>query len=968
VSKPPSSTGAAVPSATVTGRFTCASFRPFLRIVPVRDAPQLHAALAAAQPGDCIQLFAGLYQAAAKVGFVLQNSGTAGQRIALIGPADAVLSTADSSSTTALHFNGADNWDVVGFRVTHGQRGIVMEGANNNLLRALSIVSHDREGIWIKSQSSNNMLHELEIRATGTAKPSYGAAIVLGSPAFSSVTAQQDASLSNHVIACRIGPDVAGESITIHPFTMGGIIAHNVFDARGQSGRNLADSFLNLQGNGYYVFNNTGVLPIKDAFQVYSTVEGWGSYNTFDANAVLLQDAKATGLLVARRTINIWKCNNFVRGGGTVTNLAKCGDTPATLDATPLPTTPCWPNLDTLSVPHGTVPQSTAVPLVPMPPVNAPPPTTTPPTTTPPTSTPPAPAPSPLPPKPAGQCASWTATRVVPVASMSGLQSALWAAQPGDRIDMAPGVYVGRLVITDRNGTASSRITLCGPRDAIIDGGSIKSGYAMHLKAVKYWNLVGFTVTDGQKGIILDSSDYNTLSNLLVHSIGMEAVHFRTTSRFNRIEASEIRQTGRFRPEYGEGVYIGSAKSNLVGDNSDFNQVIANRIGPDVTAEGIDIKEYSSSGIVTDNYFDGVGMSGKNYADSWIDVKGNGYYIARNTGNWTLQDGFQTHNVVNGWGSYNVFDANTLGVYNKGFGILTAKHSVNIIRCNNIIKAAASGLSNLPQCSDQPQSLASGEVLPSQANWPAWQTLAAADIVQDTPVAPEVPSDIPVVPIVAPSPDDVVPADDEPETDAGEPAPASEIVPASTTGDALASTAGADQSQLGPKLGEGEIASDSAPLAGSSKNLTIAIAVAVPLVLLLAAAGGFWCYKQRRAKQRTIESSSAGASRDASREASQVGRGYEPPLSPVHVETEGLDAAGPAAAHKRGRSVVRVDVNDIPAEAALRSPLASPSIPVRGGVPNISLPTLSPDVDANPSPSPSPSPSPPPVWSLRERR
>ena len=83
--------------------------------------------------------------------------------------------------------------------------------------------------------------------------------------------------------------------------------------------------------------------------------------------------------------------------------------------------------------------------------------------------------------------------------------------------------------------------------------------------------------------------------------------------------------------------------------------MINNRIGPNTTAESVDIKEGTSATIVTGNSFDGRGMTA---ADSWVDAKGNVALISRNTGSHSPRDGFQTHVIVSGWGSGNRFTAN----------------------------------------------------------------------------------------------------------------------------------------------------------------------------------------------------------------------------------------------------------------------------------------------------------------------
>jgi len=55
------------------------------------------------------------------------------------------------------------------------------------------------------------------------------------------------------------------------------------------------------------------------------------------------------------------------------------------------------------------------------------------------------------------------------------------------------------------------------------------------------------------------------------------------------------------------------------------------------TAEAVDIKEGTTGGTLRKNRFAGAGMTA---ADSWVDVKGNGWTIAENTGNGGVVDGF----------------------------------------------------------------------------------------------------------------------------------------------------------------------------------------------------------------------------------------------------------------------------------------------------------------------------------------
>src|SRR6185369_3713573 len=164
-----------------------------------------------------------------------------------------------------------------------------------------------------------------------------------------------------------------------------------------------------------------------------------------------------------------------------------------------------------------------------------------------------------------------------------------------------------------------------GSRNAILDGQGW--GYVFHLQA-SYWTLQGFTVTNGQKGIMLDGANANLLDSLYVHSTDDEGVHFRAFSSNNTIQNSTVADTGASSPGFGEGIYLGTANSNwssVTGgqpDTSDHNHVLNNHLGPNIRAEAIDIKEGTTGGEIRGNTFDGIGMSGQNFADSWMDVKG----------------------------------------------------------------------------------------------------------------------------------------------------------------------------------------------------------------------------------------------------------------------------------------------------------------------------------------------------------
>jgi hypothetical protein len=274
------------------------------------------------------------------------------------------------------------------------------------------------------------------------------------------------------------------------------------------------------------------------------------------------------------------------------------------------------------------------------------------------------------------------------VSTATQLKSALAAAKPGDTISLANGNYADQFVATTP-GTASAPITLTGGANAVLsdplfnpgntDCPSGQTGYGLWLQGASYWNLKGFTVTKAKKGIVMDGAQHVTIDGVNVHDIGYEAVHFRKSSANGVIKNSAVTNTGLEQPGFGEGVYIGSANSNWAcygtnngsgPDGGDFVQVLNNKIGPGVAAEGIDIKEGTHDGLISGNTLDGTGEKNQNSGDSTIDVKGNSYTITGNTAFNAFLDTFQTHDVYNNNGCGNIFSKNKLTVTKaSGYGI-----------------------------------------------------------------------------------------------------------------------------------------------------------------------------------------------------------------------------------------------------------------------------------------------------------
>lgn len=312
---------------------------------------------------------------------------------------------------------------------------------------------------------------------------------------------------------------------------------------------------------------------------------------------------------------------------------------------------------------------------------------------------------------------------VVNVSTTAQLTAALAAAKAGDVITLKEGRYAGRFN-SIRSGTAAAPITLTGSRAAIIDGGSLSSGYTLSLgtknsgSTVSHWQFKGFTVTGGQKGVMWDNVRNSLIDKVAVQNVGHEGIHLRNFSSSNTIQNSLITKTGQDDQRYGEGLYIGTAQSNWdtfsqgKPDRSDGNRLIANNISY-TGAESIDIKEGTHSGLIDGNTLDGIGMCYDatvdcNFADSLLDIKGEGWTVSNNTGKrvrvtWQASgvesDGFQVHvisqAVSEGSGNNNTFKANRLSdIAGYGFNI-QSKATGTVLSCDNTVTNAGKGLANM---------------------------------------------------------------------------------------------------------------------------------------------------------------------------------------------------------------------------------------------------------------------------------
>ncbi|MBQ7131424.1 MAG: right-handed parallel beta-helix repeat-containing protein [Oscillospiraceae bacterium] len=265
-------------------------------------------------------------------------------------------------------------------------------------------------------------------------------------------------------------------------------------------------------------------------------------------------------------------------------------------------------------------------------------------------------------------------TNQVLVTNTEELIAALADVQAGDEIILREGIYqndewLGKWAafFAEADGTEQEHIIIRSEdseNPATICGVSQDNKVALRIMG-NYWEIRDLIICEASKGIFLEQSEHSVISGCEVYNIGSEAIHIIDGSSYNLVEDCYIHDAGTVTPQYGEGVYIGSAKSTEgYSYECHYNTVRSCRFGPNIAADHVDIKEYTLGNVVEFCTFDGTGMKGENGGDSFVEIKGNNGIIRNNTG---YRNGcehvlyaFDLNVQLDGWGQNNKIYDNTV--------------------------------------------------------------------------------------------------------------------------------------------------------------------------------------------------------------------------------------------------------------------------------------------------------------------
>ncbi|MBD1388290.1 right-handed parallel beta-helix repeat-containing protein [Neiella sp. HB171785] len=238
--------------------------------IDVYDAAQLQQALRTAQAGDEIVVNPGSYvgnknstaSGSSKAHFFSDRSGNENAPITLRSLSTnnkQVLMGENVDSGYVFYLKG-DHWVIKDLKFSTAQKGIMLEGANNNAIDNVEIANIGAEAVHFRYFSSDNELSNCYIHDTGkrSGGEGYGEAVYVGTHD-GHTSAKLDHSNDNRIGGCTIGPNVTAEAFDVKSGTRGTVIESNYISAKGiigTAGNPAADSFIDLKGTNNIVRHN----------------------------------------------------------------------------------------------------------------------------------------------------------------------------------------------------------------------------------------------------------------------------------------------------------------------------------------------------------------------------------------------------------------------------------------------------------------------------------------------------------------------------------------------------------------------------------------------------------------------------------------------------------------------------------------------------------------------------------------
>jgi len=176
----------------------------------------------------------------------------------------------------------------------------------------------------------------------------------------------------------------------------------------------------------------------------------------------------------------------------------------------------------------------------------------------------------------------------LPVTGNDDLQARIDDAKGGDVLELATGTYSG-FKISGRHFTEQAPLVIraaAGAKPVVL--GRDFEGSLARLTDVSYLVLDGLTFENSNQPIYAESIDHCLFLHLEIRHTGQEAIHIRGASHDIDIRHCRIHDTGHYRDQWCEGIYIGTGNPPFESVSNVW--IEGNDISATAHAEGINLK------------------------------------------------------------------------------------------------------------------------------------------------------------------------------------------------------------------------------------------------------------------------------------------------------------------------------------------------------------------------------------------
>jgi parallel beta-helix repeat protein len=270
-------------------------------------AADLQTQLSAAVAGAMIELSANTTYSTTTEFTISGRNGTSNNRIYLCGPATAVLQSTKATSGAdhyALHLNNSSYWTIDGFSARTGNKGVILEGSSNNLIRYLTVFDTSDDGVRVRKNSQNNTLEYNTISQAGTVNASKGSGITVGSPTGDWATVMGNSATpdnsSYNTLRQNTVKLVPAYPVDVREGTHGGRLDSNTLDGSKLTGGTNSTACVKVRGTGYTVIKNACNRTAQDGFNAAGANCAGGSCpvsgetNVFDGNTADMRKGDGT--------------------------------------------------------------------------------------------------------------------------------------------------------------------------------------------------------------------------------------------------------------------------------------------------------------------------------------------------------------------------------------------------------------------------------------------------------------------------------------------------------------------------------------------------------------------------------------------------------------------------------------------------------------------------------------------------